>query len=56
MADQPVVHIGGDSPEQVAYKLMKDVAYREKLYDNFSRDAYLGLYTECFSVVRGMGH
>ena len=54
MADQPVVHIGGDSPEQVAHKLMKEVAYRENLYDNFEREAYLSLYEECFRAVRGL--
>ena len=29
MADQPVVHIGENSPEQVAFKLMQTIAWLE---------------------------
>ena len=31
MADGAVVHIGENSPEQVAYRLMRDIAIAEKI-------------------------
>ena len=31
MAENTVVHIGENSPEQVAYKLMRDIARAEKV-------------------------
>jgi len=58
MADAPVVHIGENSPEEVAYKLFQMVANVEgkKLYrDQGAADrAYiLRTYYECLRSVKG---
>lgn len=62
MADAaPVVHIGENSPEQVAWKLLGAVAYAEdkQVYHASSGDnpcdrAYiLDTYAECLHAVRG---
>jgi hypothetical protein len=60
MADAPpVVHIGENSPEQVAHKLMHEIANVEKreLYghgDNpADRSWILDTYAECIKAVRG---
>jgi hypothetical protein len=61
MADKPVVHIGENSPEEVAYKLLVHVAsaegYRlplspggEKKPD---RKWLLDAYAECIDAVQG---
>lgn len=60
MTDKPVVHIGENSPEQVAYKLM------ERIFDTEGRSMYaqgqrpvtrqevLETYRECRRAVYGM--
>ncbi|MFZ4807499.1 MAG: hypothetical protein ACOYLQ_09600 [Hyphomicrobiaceae bacterium] len=56
MADQPpVVHIGENSPEQVAYKMTQHILYslEKKTHDNTSRDEFLDTYAECIKAVRG---
>jgi hypothetical protein len=51
MADAPVVHIGENSPEQVAYKLMQRISEIEKGFKD--RKAILDAYHECIEAVRG---
>ncbi len=57
MSDAPVVHIGENSPEQVAYKLFQDISNVEKreLYghgDNpADRDWILMTYRQCIDTV-----
>jgi len=54
MADKPAVHIGENSPEWVAYKLMWDVLSTER--DDVKRrtkETYLDTYAECLHAVRG---
>jgi hypothetical protein len=60
MADAPVVHIGENSPENIAYKLMHDLmrAERRTFYhgtnDTVADRAYtIALYSECLAAVRG---
>lgn len=62
MADAPVVHIGENSPEEVAFRLMEKVASVEKklLYSSSDypdrvadRGYILDTYAECLAVVRG---
>lgn len=59
MAEQNTVHIGENSPEQVAYNLMKDIAAIEKreLYshgDNpADRNYILDTYNRCLQAVQG---
>ena len=62
MADVPVVHIGENSPEQVAYKLLIHVAAAEGYMlrsgpsadgNKPSRQYILDTYTECLVAVRG---
>lgn len=61
MADETVVHIGENSAEQVAYKLLNDViAAEEYRYRSMSKDgearAYiLDTYAECLQAVRSPG-
>jgi hypothetical protein len=52
MADAPVVHIGENSPEQVAYKLYRDIRLEEKK-SNADRKYVLDTYAECLEAVRG---
>ena len=57
MAEQTVVHIGENSPEQVAYKLMKDIANVEgkvlyKDQNSADRQWILDTYAECLQAVR----
>lgn len=57
MADNAVVHIGENSPEQVAYKLMRDIAHAEKISlqgmsVNSSREWLLKTYAQCLQAVR----
>ena len=51
MADDAVVHTGGNTPEQVAYKLLHDIAAIEgkALPD---RRWLLDTYAECLLTVR----
>ncbi len=58
MADEAVVHIGENSPEHVAYRLLKDVAWAEEMateYDRFKGDRkwILNTYAECLEAVKG---
>lgn len=61
MADNTTVHIGENSPEQVAYKLLHDVMTAEDrtLHGAGStkradRDYILTTYQQCRRVVAGM--
>ncbi len=52
----PVVHIGENSPEQVAYKLMKELYVHDKPTTNGPgvwRKHVLDLYAECLDAVQG---
>lgn len=59
MSNQTAVHIGENSPEQVAYKLLKDVARVEKklnssfAIDRAERAWILDTYAECLQAVTG---
>ena len=58
MAEEAVAHIGENSPEQVAYKLMEKVASAENKHfigsnKNTDRAWILDTYAECFQAVRG---
>ena len=54
MADQPVVHIGENSPEQVAYRLLRDIMMSEqKSLKDVDRNYLLDTYSECWRAVRG---
>jgi hypothetical protein len=50
MADAKTVHIGENSPEFVAYRLMKDIRAAGDR-QAISADAFLDLYAECLSTV-----
>jgi hypothetical protein len=59
MADAPIVHIGENSPEQVAFKLLQTVAFVEKkrlTSQNAGGDPdrkwILDTYAECIRAVR----
>jgi hypothetical protein len=63
MSDQPVVHIGENSPEYVAWKLLHEVANAEgKVFHNNPSSNYtaadrawiLDTYAECLKAVRGL--
>lgn len=61
MTDQAVVHIGENSPEQVAYKLLRDIARLEKKYnsslhhfENTDRKWILETYADCLDAARGL--
>ena len=62
MADAPVVHIGENSPEQVAYQLMARIAHAEELAlhgvtgKRANREWILSTYAECLKVVRTAAH
>ena len=61
MAEQPIVHIGENSPEYVAYRLLKNVARAEgKILTAMAgdsraadRDYILDTYAECLRAVGG---
>ncbi|NCN86149.1 MAG: hypothetical protein GW822_12735 [Sphingomonadales bacterium] len=58
MTDAPVVHIGENSPEQVAYKLMKHIARAEKVQleginINSDREWIIKTYIMCRTAVAG---
>lgn len=61
MADAPVVHIGENSPEHVAFQLLNTIASIEgiKLYGGDSKSAdrkwVLDTYAECLNAVRNPG-
>jgi len=50
MADIPVVHIGENSPEYVAYRLLREIARLEKGMGD--RKKLLDTYAECLRTVR----
>jgi len=49
---KPVVNIGENSPEHVAYKLMKDILVNEETKDR-TRAHILDLYAECLHTTKG---
>ena len=62
MADAPVVHIGENSPEYVAYKLMVNIAATEGFHirlgpmadrEQPTRKWILDTYAECLEAVKG---
>ncbi len=59
MADAPVVHIGENSPEQVAFKLLGIIAMNEKkpLTSTAGADRkwLLDTYAECLQTVKNPG-
>lgn len=65
MSDKPIVHIGENSPEEVAYKLLKVIANLERKslvnsapegreWAAADREYVLSTYAECFEAVRGL--
>ena len=61
MADQPVVHVGENSPEQVAFKLMLNIARVEGRVlqrnpeggqETASKEWILDTYAECLRIVK----
>jgi hypothetical protein len=61
MAEQPVVHIGENSPEQVAFRLMEMIAAVENVALSYSTDRertsatrewILETYAECILAVK----
>lgn len=56
MADKPVVHIGENSPEQVAYKMTETILIiiEKKNWGELDRKTYLDTYAECFEAAYGM--
>jgi hypothetical protein len=60
MADQPVVHIGENSPEHVAFRLMEVIArvegielYRSSDNSYATREWLLRTYRDCLVTVKG---
>ena len=51
MADISIVNTGENSPEQVAYQLMKDIQGSGAGF-KLSADQFLDLYAECLRAVR----
>ena len=51
MSDQTVIHMGENSPEHIAYRLMLDVQNIEKT-TKWGRKELLDLYAECIHTVR----
>jgi hypothetical protein len=60
MSDNKVVQMGENSPEEVAYKLMRDIARAERIYlvgsmgadVNSSREWILRTYCQCLQAVK----
>jgi hypothetical protein len=52
MADAPVVRIGENSPEEVAYKLMRMIRDVNTTNAPKDKDGILNLYAECLNAVR----
>ncbi|MEC9347622.1 MAG: hypothetical protein VYB54_15460 [Pseudomonadota bacterium] len=61
MADQKMV-LGGESPEQVAYKLLLDIIRIEDMewspgYEkSIDRQWFLDTYGECLQATKGLRH
>ena len=61
MTDAPVLQVGENSPEYVAYRLMRDVLTEENNANHRSgqnaqkppRERILDTYAECLQTVRG---
>lgn len=59
MADNTTVHFGENSPEQVAYKLMRDIVAAEdrsfgaSKANRIDRKWLLDTYGECLQAVKG---
>ena len=53
MSDKPVVHIGENSPEHVAYELMTGILRVEGKINSADRKLILDTYAECLDAVRG---
>ena len=53
MSDAPVVHIGENSPEYIALKLLRDIVHSERNLagGQLSRERILDLYSECLLAV-----
>jgi hypothetical protein len=51
MADISIVNTGENSPEQVAYQLMKDIQASDAVF-KLNADQFLDLYAECLRAVR----
>lgn len=56
MAEETVVHIGENSPEHVAYRLMRDVLLivEEVRLGDIDRKTYLDTYAECVAAAKGL--
>jgi hypothetical protein len=56
MADGTVVHIGENSPEEIAYKLLQHIASQERktliVSSEAERKWLLDTYAECLMTVR----
>ena len=53
MADEAIVHIGENSPEQVAYRLFETIATVEsKTTNDMDRDYILSTYVDCIKAVK----
>jgi hypothetical protein len=57
MAGEPVINLGENSAEYVAYKLMRDIAHAEKIVlqgmsINSTREWILKTYAQCLQTVR----
>jgi hypothetical protein len=62
MADDSIVHLAENSPEQVAYKLLEMIAFAEgkalracAMGPKADRAYILSTYWECLKVVQGIG-
>ena len=62
MADDSIVHLAENSPEQVAYKLLEEIAFAEgkslrpgMTGQKADRAYILSTYWECWRVVQGVG-
>jgi len=54
MPDQAVINFNENTPEQVAYRLMRDVLVVEKSkMEDVDRQGLLDTYAECLEVVSG---
>ena len=56
MAEETVVHIGENSPEHVAYRLMRDVlkTVEGRKWESLDRKTYLDTYVECLDATKGV--
>ena len=52
MTGAPVVHIGENSPEQVAFKLFELIRRGDAQHGGKTKKEMLDLYAECLNAVR----